>query len=311
MAMIISVAWLAAALYVLVRGSDIFVEGAKQIGAHFKLSKFAIGVFIVGFGTSLPELASSIAGVIDGAPELVLANVVGSNITNILLIVGIIAAIRAIKISRNMIQTELPIFAIATIHFIVSIYDGVLDRVEALLLLATFGAYIWYLFVESKEELVDEDTAVTPISLKRPIILTIVGIAAVLVGAYYTVEMAIIIATDLAIPIGLISIAAIAIGTSLPELFVSLQAARSGESELAIGNIFGSNSFNILVVAGLSGLFANLPVDEVVMTLGLPVLIAASVILFVIGLARQIMRWEGVMLLIFFGFFMTKLAAFM
>jgi len=308
--MLLWTVYLAIALFVLVRGADTFVNGATKIGAYFGLSKFAIGVFIVGFGTSLPELASSLAGVLSGAPELVLANVVGSNITNILLIVGVLASIRAVKISQNLIQTELPIFVIATVHFVASIYDGVIDRIEALLLLATFAAYVWYLFNESKEELVGDDVPVKPKSISTPVAFSLLGMGAVLVGAHYTVEMAVNLAGGLSIPIGLVSIAAIAIGTSLPELFVTLQAARSGESEMAIGNIFGSNAFNILLVAGIPGLFAALPADAVVMELGLPILVAASFILFVSGLARQVMRWEGIMLLIFFVFFLVKLYAF-
>lgn len=301
---------LVAAMYVLVRGADLFVDGAKKIGAYFGLSKFAIGVFIVGFGTSLPELASSLAGVFSGAPEIVLANVVGSNIANILLIVGVMAAIRAVKITKNLLLTELPIFVIATVHFVMSVYDGQVDTIESLLLLGTFSAYIWYMIVESKQELVGEDVPTPPESLTKPIIFTLFGIIAVLAGANYTVEMAVNIATGLAVPLGLVSIVAIAIGTSLPELFVSLQAARTGESELAIGNIFGSNAFNILIVVGIPGLFGTLPADAVVMDLGLPILIAASFILFVSGLARQVMRWEGIMLLIFFCFFLVKLAVF-
>ena len=127
------------------------------------------------------------------------------------------------------------------------------------------------------------------------------------IGAHYTVEMVVNIATAIEVPLGLISIAAIALGTSLPELFVSLQALKTGEAELAIGNIFGSNAFNILVVIGIPGLIAPLVAGEVVMGLGIGILAAASAILFVNGLARQIMRWEGMMLLLFFGFFLIKL----
>ncbi len=310
MEMILWSVYLLVAIAVLVRGADLFVSGAKDIGSYFGLSKFAIGVFIVGFGTSLPELASSIAGVMKGTPELVLANVIGSNITNILLIVGVLATLRAVQISKNLLQTELPIFTIATVHFFASVYDGVLDPIESILLLGTFAAYVWYLFMESKEELVDDDADSKAKSLAKPIAYSIAGIVAVLIGAHYTVEMAVNVATALMIPIGLVSIAAIAIGTSLPELFVSLQAARSGESEMAIGNIFGSNAFNILIVAGISGLFAPLPADAVVMQVGLPVMVAASFILFVFGLSRQVMRWEGMMLLMFFSFFIVKLSAF-
>jgi cation:H+ antiporter len=122
--------------------------------------------------------------------------------------------------------------------------------------------------------------------------------------------MAVNIATGLSVPIGLVSIAAIAIGTSLPELFVSLQAIRNNETDLAIGNIFGSNAFNILMVVGVPGLLTPLVADVVVMELGLMVLLAASLILFVTGLARQIQKWEGVMMLLFFAFFLVKLIEF-
>jgi cation:H+ antiporter len=136
------------------------------------------------------------------------------------------------------------------------------------------------------------------------------GIGAVLVGAHYTVEMAVNIATGLAVPIGLVSIGAIAIGTSLPKLFVSLKAIKSKETDLAIGNIFGSNAFNILMIVGIPGLFAPLFADEVLMSLGLGVFIASSLILFVNGLARQVQHWEGIAMLAFFGFFLVKLVGF-
>jgi len=302
------------ALYVLVRGADLFVEGAKRIGAHFGMTSFAIGVLIVGLGTSLPELASSLAAVLAGSTEIVIANAVGSNITNILLIVGLLAMLGGpVVINKNLLKTELPIFSIATIHFIASVYDGMIDRIEALLLVGTLSAYLWYLFSPSntaKEEMeVSDQEGKSKVAVKD-VVFVVLGIAAVLLGAHYTVEMAVNIATGLAIPLGLVSIGAIAIGTSLPELFVSLQAIKNKEVDLAIGNIFGSNAFNILLVVGLPGLIAPLVAGEVVMELGLVVMLAASLILFVNGLASQIQKWEGVMMLLFFAFFMVKLVQF-
>jgi len=300
------------ALFVLIRGADLFVEGAKRIGAHFGMSSFAIGVLIVGLGTSLPELASSLAAVLAGSTEIVIANAVGSNITNILLIVGILAMLGGpVIIGKNLLKTELPIFTIATIHFVLSVYDGVIDRIEALLLVATLVAYLWYLLSPANDA---KDEAKVEVIRNKPtvkdIVFVITGIAAVLLGAHYTVQMAVNIATGLSVPLGLVSIGAIAIGTSLPELFVSLQAIKNKEVDLAIGNIFGSNAFNILLVVGLPGLIAPLVAGEVVMQLGLMVMVAASMILFVTGLARQIQKWEGVMMLIFFAFFMVKLVQF-
>jgi len=245
---------LVVAMFALVRGADTFVVGAKQMGASLGMSKFAIGVTIVGFGTSLPELASSITAALDGQTAIVVANVVGSNITNILLIVGILAAFGGrIIIKRELIKTELPIFFISTVHFAAVIYDGVVDRVEAFLLLGTFAAYIWYMFFEARaDDRVDlvKDGRRQHLEFKS-VVFILLGITAVILGANYTVEMVINFATAFAVPIGLVSIAAIALGTSLPELFVSINAIKSGEQELAIGNIFGSNAFNILMVIGI------------------------------------------------------------
>ena len=310
------VAWttvLIVALFVLVRGADTFVVGAKQLGASLGMSKFAIGVLIVGFGTSLPELAASVAAAIKGSTEIVIANAVGSNITNILLVVGLLAALGGrIAIKRDLIKTELPIFFIATVHFIAVVYDGRVDQLEGLLLLGTFSAYMWYLFYEAERgddvDLIRDGRR--PHLQASSLAFIVLGVIAVAFGAHYTVMGVVNIATALAVPIGLISIAAIALGTSLPELFVSLQAIKQKEQEMAIGNIFGSNAFNILVVVGIPALIAPLIADEVVMGLGLGILAAASAIFFVNGLARQIMRWEGMMMLLFFAFFLIKLVEF-
>lgn len=300
------------ALYVLIRGADLFVEGAKKIGFALGMTPFAIGVLIVGIGTSLPELASSVAAVIAGSSEIAIANAVGSNITNILLIVGILAMLGGpVMINKNLLKTELPIFFIATVHFVASVYDGVIDRIEAMLLFATFCVYLWYLFSSdntAKKEM-EVKNGKEKITLKA-VVFVVLGIVAVLIGAKFTVDMAVNIATGMAVPIGLVSIGAIAIGTSLPELFVSLQALKQKETDLAIGNIFGSNAFNILMVVGIPGLIMPLHAGEVVMELGIWIFVAASLILFVTGLARQVQRWEGVAMLVFFAFFLVKLVAF-
>lgn len=305
-------ALLGASLFVLLKGADLFIDGASKIGTGFGLSSFAVGVLIVGFGTSLPELATSLAAVFSGAPEIVIANAVGSNIANILFIVGLLAFLAGpIMIKQDLIKTELPLFFIATLHFGAALYDGVIDRLEAVLLLATFGAYVWYILVESRSAH-DADTPAPDRSNLTfyTFMLTGFGLLAVLVGAKYAIDMTVLIATELSVPLGLVSIGAIAFGTSLPELFVTIQAIRSKKTEMAIGNIFGSNSINLLFVVGLPGLFISLTADAVVMQLGFGIMLAASAILFVSGLARQIMRWEGLMMLVFFAFFVIKLTTF-
>jgi cation:H+ antiporter len=250
-----SILILVAAVFALVRGADMFVEGAKHVGAAVGMTSFATGVIIAGFGTSFPELASSIAAVMQGETEIVVANVVGSNITNILLVVGLVAE----RTDNVDLQKE----------------QGRRPKLEA--------KYIGYV---------------------------IFGLVAVLVGAHYAIQEVIGLAGNFKVPVGLVSITAIAIGTSLPELFVSLKAAREGHGEFAIGGIYGSNAFNILMVVGIPGLFSELEVGSVVSNLGLGILVAASLIFFVTGLARQIMRWEGLMLVIFFCFFLVKMVDF-
>jgi len=310
--------YLVIALFALVRGSGMFVTGAKQVGQSLGMSSFAIGVLIVGFGTSLPEFASSIAAALNGSTEIVLANAVGSNLTNILLIVGVLAVVSGgVIIKRDLLQTELPVFFISTTLFVAVVLDGRVDRIEGLLLLGTFVAYVWYLFAESRREALEEsqqcgaaaEEAAPKLEMKSFFYIGI-GVAAVLGGAHYTVEMVVNIATELSVPIGLVSIGAIALGTSLPELFVSLRSIKDGETELAIGNIFGSNAFNMLIVVSVPALITPLTADAVVMDLGLKVLVAASLIFFVLGLARHVMRWEGMMLLLFFSFFAIKLVQF-
>lgn len=304
-------------LFVLVKGADLFIEGARQLGIRLGMSAFAVGVLIVGMGTSLPELTSSLAAVFSGLSDVVIANAVGSNITNILLVVGVLAFFGGrIVIHQNLIKTELPIFVISTIHFGASVYDGVVDRVEAVLLLATFGAYLWYIVYESKndngqtaelEEAVASEEKPVATSLVRPILLAVFGLVALVIGAKFTIDMAVNIASGLLIPVAFISITAIAIGTSLPELVVTIQAIRSKQTEMGVGNIFGSCAFNMLIVVGLPALIVPQVADAIVMELGLAIMLVASAILFVTGLARQIMRWEGLMMLIFFVFFMVKL----
>jgi len=301
------------AIFLLIKGADAFVDGAKQIGLSMGMSSFAIGVFIVGMGTSLPEFTSSLIAVLRGETAIVVANVVGSNITNILMVVGICSVIGGtILIKQDLLRSELPVFFIASAHFLLALWDGVIDRVEALLLLGTFLAYMWYIFIESRRggEADNEVPIERPKIKHKSIIQVVLGLAGLLIGAKYSIDMIVHIGDFFSVPVTLISITVLAIGTSLPELFVSIQAIIKKENELSIGNIFGSNAFNMLLVIGVPGLIMPLVADPIVMELGLPVLLAASAIFFVSGLSKRIMRWEGIMMLLFFAFFIVKLFEF-
>lgn len=297
-------------LFILIKGADVFVEEAKTIGVKMGMSPFAIGVLIVGIGTSLPELASSLAAVYNNETTMVTANVVGSNITNILLIVGLLALISPkIVIRRDLMKSELPIFVIATTHFLFIIHDGIVTRVESFLLLGTFAAYLWYIIKEppSDLEVIEEVSKEDNSNLFKSIALLVVGLVAIVLGAHFTVYSAIEMASLIGVPISIVTILGIAIGTSLPELAASFKAIKIGDSDLAIGNIFGSNVMNMLFVVGLPAFFTNLLVDNVVMEMGMYILLATSVIFFVHGLSRRLMRWEGAMLLLFFAFFVIQL----
>jgi len=312
--LIVWITILVISLYALIRGSDTFVEGARHIGSNIGMSKFAIGVFIVGFGTSIPELASSISAAIKGESAIVIANVVGSNINDILLIVGIMAAVGGrMIVKRDLIKAELPIFFVSAALFFLVVYDGIITRPEALLLFGTFLTYVWYLFFEADAE---DNVHLTVLQNHSPwrvrsLLFMFLGTVGILVGAHYTIVTIVNIAVLLEVPIGLVSILAIAIGTSLPELFVSLQALRKGEQELALGNIYGSCAFNILVVASIPALIRPpLVADEVSMQLGIGVLAVAAIILFICGLAKQVLRWQGMMMLLLYLFFLSQLFQF-
>ena len=302
------------AILALVRGADIFVSGAKSLGIYFGFRPFIVGVLIIGLGTSIPELASALAAVWQGTTEVVVANVVGSNIANILLVGGLLAALGGnLIIKQELIKTELPLFVIATVHFVAAVHNGVIERPEALLLLGTLCAYIWYLLKSPNAHInpAREREITAEYTRNQAWFWLFVGGFAVVAGAHYTIEMILNFAEAFMISVGLLSIVIIALGTSLPELSVSWRALKRGEADMIIGNLFGSNAFNLLLVASVPALFVPIYADNVVMDLGLLVMIAASIIFFVNGLARHIMQWEGVMMLLFYGFFLVSLLKFL
>lgn len=304
-------------LVVLITGSAVFLRQAEKLGVALGMPAFIIGVFIVGVGTSLPELASGIAAVLNGATEIVTANAIGSNIANTMLVVGILGVIGGrLVITKDLLDAELPFFVTSTVIFLGIVANGSVSTIEAMLLFSLYVIYIAYLFTHDQ----DIDTVV---SEKREEIehaerkhykdgiyatgLGILGLVGVLGGAHALITSATAIAELLSVAPGLVSISAIALGTSLPELSVSLRALQQNKVDLAIGNIFGSNAFNILLAVGIPGLLTPLALDVQTFTVGVPILAASAFIFFVLGMARKIYRWEGLMFLVFYLFFMIKL----
>jgi len=315
MSLILLLQWvgiLMAALYALVKGSDIFHKGSIQISRALGMNSFMVGILIVGICTSLPLFTFSLAGVLQGSSTIVVASVIGSNITNILLIFGILAYFGGtVSWKLEEFWSRLPIFCIAISLLVMTIIDGQLDRLEALLLLITFAAYIYYLVTEGKNDnLIEEKNDREPFSYIS-LINAIFGITAVIIGAKFSVDMVTNIATGLEIPVGLISISAVAFGTSLPVLLITLEAIRNKQIEMAVGVILGASVFNALVVTSVPAIISgSLAVDSVVMDLGLVVMIVASVVLIASCFDKQIKRWHGLVMLAFFVFFLLKLSIF-
>lgn len=306
------------ALAIMVVGADTFLKNAETIGLKVGMSAFTVGVIIVGFGTSLPEMVSGLIAIVEGAPSIVPANAIGSNIANILLIGGVLAFLgKRIKIDRDLLEAELPFFVISTALFAEIAFDAQVTFVEALLLVGTFIVYVFYLFKdeyeggavveEAEKELKRERYSLFRMSEARTLLLLVVGLAGLLVGAKYVIDAVIVLAGMLSVPPSAISITAIALGTSLPELVVSVQAVKSAKFSVAVGNIFGSNAFNISLAVGIPGVFATLPLDTPTFAIGLPVLLVSSFILLVIGLAHRLHRWEGIMFFILYAFFLMQI----
>jgi len=322
-----------ASLALLVKSADWLVENAEKIGLALKISPFIIGVTIVAIGTSFPELASSIAAVLKGASEIVTANVVGSNIANILLIVGLSAvAARTLLVKRSLIDLDAPLLAAITTLFIFIVWDREVVFGEGILLLLGFTIYFLYTIFQRREEIITPELVevlpggmeikVLPSRVERRkkeikekpsklnfriFLFLILGIVGLVIGANYLIESVLKISEFLEIPPALIAITAVAVGTSLPELVVSVRAAVKKKYEIALGNIFGSNVFNILIVTGIPALIKPLAIDNLTFLVGLPFLVIATLLFIVSGISRRIHIWEGLMYLLLYILFIVKL----
>ena len=316
----------------LVKGADIFVENAEKIGLALKASPFVIGVTIVALGTSFPELASSLAAVFKDNTEIVVANVIGSNIANILLIVGLaaVATKSFLVVKRSLIDIDLPMLASITVLFGFILWDRKVTLPEGILLLSAFLIYLFYTIFQKRqkssiiqvpEELsTEENFEILPSRVdrrraKRPIkkisssvfFYLILGVVFLTSGANFLIDSIIELSTLLQIKISVISILAVALGTSLPELVVSVRAATQKKYEIALGNIFGSNVFNALLVIGIPSLIKPLVVDDITFEIGFPFMIIATILLVISGITRRVSVWEGLMFLLIYLLFVIKL----
>lgn len=291
-------------LAVLLKGSDWFVESAEKIGLSFGISPFIIGVTIVAFGTSLPELASSIAAVLAGQSEIVIGNVVGSNITNIALVLGVVAIVgRKIYIKKDIMSTDIPLLLTSAFLFYFIVNDQHVSIIEAVILLAALFVFLAYSFKDGND---GEEQIKIAVSWKSYGMLLLGGIL-VYFGADYTILAISKLSSIFGISSEIIALTLVALGTSLPELVVSISAARRGNTEIAVGNVLGSNLFNTYAVLGIPAFFGDLLIPDNVIAFSIPLMVGLTLLLTIMCLSKTISRWEGWMLLLIYGFFVIEL----
>ena len=293
---------------ILIKCADIFVDGASDIATHFHLSKMLIGLTIVSFGTSAPEFAVSVKSIISGSGDIVLGNVIGSNILNILLILGVCSLIHPLTVKSNTVKKEIPITLLISALLIVLLGDNIFDknginaftRGDGLAVLLFFSIFIYYLFIQMRNK-TDETNDGVKHELGASILFTILGIIGIIVGSNFVVDSASKIAADLGVSEKMIALTIVALGTSLPELVTSAVATKKGSYDIAIGNIVGSNIFNVGIVLGipvsLFGGFTGYSINVVDLC---AMLIATLLLFFCSFTGYKITKQEGKLFLLTF-----------
>ena len=294
----------------LIKGADIFVEGAAGIAAKFGIPQLVIGLTIVAMGTSAPEAAVSIAAACKGTADITIGNVVGSNTINILVILGVTALIVAVAVQRSTVRYEIPFVVLVSIVLLMmGAMDGTIGRMDGVILWALFIVYFIYLFLMAKHGK-EEEEAQADEPLWKLLVFVVFGIALIVIGADVSVDAASEIARVIGLSERFIGLTIVALGTSLPELCTSVVAATKGKADLAIGNIVGSNIFNILFVVGTTALIIPVPFNPAFIV-DSAVAIAAAVLLWVCVLPKKkLTRPGGVIMLVgyvgYFAYLMMK-----
>ena len=302
-------------LYVLIRASDYFTRAAEDIGLAFGIPDFVVGVTIVALGTSLPELISSVIAVLRNSSEIVIGNVVGSNVTNIFLVVGITAvAAKKLKIAYELVHIDLPILMGTALFLTITVWDGRFTLFEALLCLIALVVYFLHIISTEQKKGSDANKPTrcrrsisrTKIRVRRIIVL-IMSAGFIYLGGRFTIEAVITLSQIMAVGKEVLAASVVAFGTSLPELVVSITAARQGRPEMAVGNVLGSNVFNALGVMAISGLIDTLTIPQHIVGFAIPMMVIASLLFFFMTQDKEITQWEGWLLLIFYAFFIGGL----
>ena len=299
---------------ILIKGADWLISGASSTALNFKVSKMLIGLTIVAFGTGAPEFAVSISSLLSGSSDMLLGNVIGSNILNILLLIGIGAVIRPIIVKPGSIRKELILLLIASITLVLLFLDvaitgasvNSISRIDALICLAFFAIFMFFIVKSTKKNRQEKKKKVekAPYTLGKSIALVVIGLVGVVAGSQFVVNSASTIATAIGVSDRIIALTIVAFGTSLPELITTITAAKRNENELLLGNIIGSNIFNICIVLGLPVLIFGEIIPSDFAVIDLFMLIASVVTLCIVTIKdRKITRLEGLTMLLIFAIY--------
>ncbi len=308
MEIILQVLLLAAGFALLIKGADFFVDGAAGLAAKFGIPQLVIGLTIVAFGTSAPETAVSLAAAIKGSAEITIGNVVGSNIINILVILGVASLIVPLHVKKSTACFEMPFVIVASVVLaLLGLFDHIVGKADGVILLAGMAIFLIYLIILSKKGQGDEPDE--PIKAKLPILLLMIvgGLVLIVFGSDVTVDAATRIAEIFGVDDRIIGLTIVALGTSLPELVTSVTAGLKGNADIAVGNIVGSNIFNILFVVGVTALITPVAyapgffIDSMVC-------IASAALLWILAFRkRTLTRTSGIIMLICYGGYLAYL----
>ena len=306
--MFIQVILLIIGFIVLIKGADIFVDGASSIALNCKLSKMLIGLTIVAFGTSAPEFAVSVKSIISNNSDMVIGNVIGSNILNILLIIGICSIIKPIKVKSNTVRKELPIVMLFSTLLFFLIKDdlfisniNMISRNDGFVIILFFTIFVYYLISIMRNKKDEDSDDMAKYGIFKSICFTLLGIVCIILGSNVVVDSASRIASMMGVSQKMIALTVVAFGTSLPELVTSIVSTRKGEQEILVGNIVGSNIFNIGIVLGLPvAMFGGIPAMGFNL-IDLIAMIVAAILLFVFAFKdHKVGKFEGIVMLIIF-----------
>lgn len=303
---------LASGFIFLIKGADLLVDGAASIARRLKVSDLVIGLTVVAFGTSTPELFVNLISSFKGNSDIAIGNVLGSNIANVFLILGVSSIIYPLAVTKGTVWKEIPFSLLAAVVLLLAANDQILDRagasvltrIDGLIFLCFFTIFIYYTFsIATQVEGMDEHIPARQLGGLRSLIYIIVGLAGLIIGGKWIVDGAIALAAKLGMSESLIGLTIVAVGTSLPELATSAVAAYKKNVEIAVGNVVGSNIFNIFFVLGISAAIRPLPFQSK-NNVDLAAVILSSLMLFLFmftGKKRSLDRWEGIVCLLLYS----------